>query len=231
MVAATAPASACRQALAIGLDVSSSVDAREYVLQIEGLAAALLSPAVRAAILSTPDVPLWLSVYDWSGEHDQRLILPWAAIRNEADIAMAARVIAATERVERSPSTGVGAALVYGARLLAERRDCPQLTLDLTGDGKNNSGTGPARVTLEGAPAPLTVNALVIGLDREQSWDGGEPGLAEMTAWFQRNVVRGPGAFIETASGFQDFARAMERKLLREISVPVIGMMPGVPRG
>ena len=36
------------------------------------------------------------------------------------------------------------------------------LTIDLTGDGKNNSGVAPERVELDGiAGAPVTVNALV----------------------------------------------------------------------
>ena len=47
-----APASACRLALLLALDVSSSVDEAEYELQRNGLAAALLSPNVEAAFLS-----------------------------------------------------------------------------------------------------------------------------------------------------------------------------------
>ena len=42
-----AAAAECRLALSLGLDVSSSVDAREYRLQTEGLAAALIAPEVR----------------------------------------------------------------------------------------------------------------------------------------------------------------------------------------
>ncbi|NNE51708.1 MAG: DUF1194 domain-containing protein, partial [Sulfitobacter sp.] len=53
------PASAaCRQALALGLDVSGSVDAREYRLQLGGLAAAFDAPLVREKILSMPDAPV-----------------------------------------------------------------------------------------------------------------------------------------------------------------------------
>ncbi|MCX8955594.1 DUF1194 domain-containing protein, partial [Ruegeria sp. NA] len=36
----------CRQALALGLDVSGSVDSREYRLQLDGLASALTRPEV-----------------------------------------------------------------------------------------------------------------------------------------------------------------------------------------
>lgn len=226
-------AESCRQALAIGLDVSASVDAGEYALQIGGLASALRAPAVRAAILAAPADPVWLAVYDWSGVGDQRLILPWAPIRSEADLAAVADRIAATTRVMQSPSTGVGAAMRFGAELLAGRAGCRTLTLNLTGDGENNSGPAPDAVALARTEVPVTVNVLVIGAGRGTGEDGGQPSLLELSGWFARKVIRGPGAFIEPTLGYKDFARAMERKLLRELAVPVIGlrMRPGPGQG
>ena len=47
-------AAACRQALAIGLDISGSVDEAEYRLQLDGLASALLNPDVQKAFLAIP---------------------------------------------------------------------------------------------------------------------------------------------------------------------------------
>lgn len=35
-----------------------------------------------------------------------------------------------------------------------------------------------------------------------------------------------PGAFVETAADFKDFARAMQRKLLREVGDPAISRLP-----
>ena len=64
--ASAAPAE-CRQALALGLDVSGSVDAGEYALQLGGLAAALESADVRAALLDIPELPVHLTVFEWSG--------------------------------------------------------------------------------------------------------------------------------------------------------------------
>jgi hypothetical protein len=48
------------------MDVSASVDAAEYQLQIEGLAAALIHPSVVEAALSGTG-PVALSIYEWSG--------------------------------------------------------------------------------------------------------------------------------------------------------------------
>ncbi|MGR3364390.1 MAG: DUF1194 domain-containing protein, partial [Maritimibacter harenae] len=51
-VDATAQEADCRQALVLALDVSGSVDAGEYRLQMDGLAQALTAPEVAAAILA-----------------------------------------------------------------------------------------------------------------------------------------------------------------------------------
>ena len=52
----------CRQALALGLDISGSVDSSEYRLQIEGLAAALDDPSVIDAFLTMPTAPIRLFI-------------------------------------------------------------------------------------------------------------------------------------------------------------------------
>ncbi|MGB3314984.1 MAG: DUF1194 domain-containing protein [Albidovulum sp.] len=218
---------ACRQALAIGLDVSGSVDQREFTLQTKGLAAALTSDAVRAVLLDAPGYPVALAVFDWSGEGHQRLILDWLEITDATTLDRVVSVIGSAVRIERSPATGVGAAMLYGDALLARRPDCPRAALDLTGDGLNNSGPQPRDITLPQRARPVTVNALVIGVNRDQGWDGGDPGVAELTAWFTAEVIRGPDAFVEVALGFEDFQAAMERKLLRELAGLTVSQIAG----
>ena len=57
----------CRLALALALDVSSSVNAAEDRLQREGLAAALTSDEVVEAALALPGQEVTLAVFEWSG--------------------------------------------------------------------------------------------------------------------------------------------------------------------
>lgn len=218
----------CRQALAVGLDVSGSVDDREYALQMGGLAGALDHPEVRAALLQMPQLPVWLAVYDWSGPEDIRVILPWTEISGAPVLDRIVATLEQRPRVPGAPQTAVGAALVFGGTLLAQQGDCPRLTLDLTGDGLNNSGARPRDVRL---PPFVTVNALVIGAEKDPSWDGGEPGMAELSAWFRAEVIRGPDAFVEVALGFEDFEAAMVRKLLKELEGMRIGAGPGAGGG
>ncbi|SPH17050.1 hypothetical protein DEA8626_00564 [Defluviimonas aquaemixtae] len=216
----------CRQALAIGLDVSASVDEQEYALQMQGVARALADPKVTSALLDQPLKPVWLAAYTWSGAESQRLILDWTAMTDADAILRAATAIGTAPRPALSPSTGVGTALLYGHALLDRGPDCWRYTLDLTGDGKNNSGPQPRQLALAPLGAALTVNALVIGSDEEEGWDGGDPGIAELTAWFWVEVVRGPDGFVEAALGFEDFEAAMTRKLLKELSGFAVGTAP-----
>lgn len=74
VLCAGAADAACRQALALGLDVSGSVDAQEYRLQTDGLAAALLHPEVVEAFLALSDLPVSLAIYEWSGPGTQVIV-------------------------------------------------------------------------------------------------------------------------------------------------------------
>ncbi len=53
----------CRQALVLALDVSGSVDHKEYHLQLAGLADALVDPEVQNLVLAIPMAPLDLIVF------------------------------------------------------------------------------------------------------------------------------------------------------------------------
>lgn len=214
---AGAPASAveCRLALVLAMDVSSSVDAREDALQRGGLAAALIAPEVERAFLAAP-LPVALAVYEWSGRNQQSLLLDWSLIRSAADLRDAAAAISGSERSHDEFPTAMGYALGFGAGLFRTGPDCLFRTIDMAGDGENNAGFGPAQAYAEFPFAGVVVNGLVInGADFE-----GEINLIE---YYAREVLHGPGAFLEVAQGFADYERAMRRKLERELSSAIVG--------
>lgn len=196
----------CRLALALGLDVSGSVDAAENALQRNGLAAALMATPVRAALLSRPEAPPRLMAFEWSGQADQAVLVGWTEITDAAALEGFARRIAALPRTALGPETAIGSALIYGQRQLASQAGCWQLKLDLAGDGKSNTGPRPRDVPQGTMTVEITVNGLAI--------EGDTPDLTE---YYREEVIRGPGAFVETARGFADFEAAMTRKLLREV--------------
>jgi hypothetical protein len=216
-VLAAAPAgAACRLALSLGLDVSSSVDAREYRLQTAGLAAALTSPEVVGAFLAAPGQPVMLQVFEWSGWQQQQVRQDWVTVAGEGDLAeVAARLRGQGRSFEQFP-TALGFALIFGGRQLAERSECARRTLDISGDGTNNDGVSPEMARREFPMQGITVNGLVVGAT-----------VVTLSRYYRQFVIQGPGAFVEQADDYEDFERTMKRKLLRELGAFEISGAPG----
>ena len=218
-------AAECRLALLLAIDVSSSVDAEEDALQRGGLAAALVAPEVEEAFFAT-DQYVALAVYEWSGRYNQEILLDWTIIRNRSALLFASEKIATSKRSHNDFPTAMGYALGYGAGVLERAPACLYKTLDMAGDGQNNEGFGPSQAYAAFPFDGITVNGLVVnGADFEA-----ETGLI---AFYKGQVIRGPGAFVEIANGFEDYERAMRRKLERELTPPVIGdaTWPPEPKG
>lgn len=214
---AAAPAFACRVALAMGLDVSASVDAREYRLQIDGVAAALNAPSVRDVLFGAPGGPVAVAVYEWSGWEDKRVLVDWTVLSDADALAHVTRRLLGTERIEMSDSTALGMALLEGATLLDRAPACWRRVIDISGDGKNNDGVDPDMLDGEPGLAGVTVNALVIGADNRREVDRRAVTIGDLASYFIAHVIRGPDAFVQVALGFEDYERAMTRKLLREL--------------
>ncbi len=215
-----AAAEQCRLALLLALDVSSSVDATEDTLQRGGLVSALTAPEVEAAFFATGE-PVALAVYEWSGRYNQEVILNWTLIRNRAALLFAAEQVASSKRSHNEFPTAMGYALGYGAQMLERAPACLYKTLDMAGDGQNNEGFGPSAAYREFPFQGVTVNGLVVNAADFEAETG-------LIAFYQRQVLHGPGAFLEVAQGFEDYERAMRRKLERELTPPAIGALPGV---
>jgi len=144
-------------------------------------------------------------------------------LRGPADIADAAATLAESNRGHAHFPTALGYALGHAAAQLARAPACERQTVDVSGDGRNNAGFGPQTAYDHFEFADVTVNGLAIG--------GAEDNLP---FYYRSEVIRGPGAFVEIATDFTDFQRAMERKLVRETASPQIGarqMAPQRPGG
>lgn len=211
----------CRQALVMALDVSSSVDAEEYQLQMRGLAEALSDAEIRAMLLTNTASPVNLAVFEWAGRDQQRLILDWTAIDSGAALdAVTARLLG-HRRQAGTATTAIGAALTYAGQLIKTAPDCWERTIDLSGDGKNNDGPRPRLGKRDPIYDGITVNGLVIGTDFGGNAKVPGEEIGELTSYFRAEILHGPDAFLETALGFSDFGAAMKRKLLRELSIAV----------
>ncbi len=201
----------CRLALQLGLDVSASVDAAEYQLQLSGLASALLDEAVVSGFLDGP-WPVALSIFEWSGRFQQDVLVDWILVESEEDLTrIAERVLRATREHQDFP-TAIGYALGFAASRFDEAPACLFQTLDISGDGQNNDGFPPEAAYQHFNFDSITVNGLAIGGASRRIED-----------YFEAEVIRGPGAFVEYAINHDDFADTMRRKLERELRVLILG--------
>ncbi|MBR9841972.1 MAG: DUF1194 domain-containing protein [Rhodobacteraceae bacterium] len=207
----------CRLALALAMDVSSSVNATEDALQRRGLARALLSPDVERAFFISPQ-PVALAVYEWSGRYNQEILLDWTLIETPATLYDVAAILAASKRSTTKFPTALGYALGYGATLFQSAPRCLYNTLDVSGDGKNNEGFGPEEAYNAFDFRDIVVNGLAINAAEFEA-------ETDLLPYYQNEVLHGPGAFLEVANGFEDFERAMQRKLERELSPPTLGAL------
>ena len=218
---AATPAAACRLALVLAMDVSSSVDADEDRLQRGGLAAALVAPEVQEAFFASPD-PVALLVFEWSGRYNQEDLTDWTLIETPADLIRVSEIIAFSTRSHNDFPTAMGHALAHAARRLDAAPACLFRTVDIAGDGENNDGFSPTEAYAALPFDDVTVNGLVINAAEFES-------ETQLIPFYRDQVIRGPGAFIEIANGFADYQRAMQRKLVRELSAQVLGQLaPGV---
>lgn len=215
----------CRQALALGLDVSGSVDLHEYRLQVDGLITALNAPSIRRLLFAMPDAPVYVLVYEWSGPEDHTILVPWTDASHPSGLDEIGRVLAHTERRASTPGTALGQAMRQGALYLGEMEHCWKKTLDLSGDGMSNLGPQPQDVKKELARSGITINALVIGSDAPATGDRRQTDIGELSSYFRTEVILGPDAFVQTAIGFEDYAAAMTTKLEREIEGLVVGLL------
>lgn len=210
-LAATPVWAECKLALALGLDISASVDNKEYRIQFEGLADALDDPAVLRAILEPEGTYIEAAVFEWSGHTQQLLVLGWTKL----DTIDAVRSFAHNIRTHQRPmgylATAIGKATQFAAALLSNAPRCQRRVLDLSGDGISNIGPEPPEIYATGILDGITVNGLVIL--------GATP---DPLTYYLSHVIFGEDAFVITAEGYADFAQAMRRKLLREIQPEMI---------
>ncbi|MFK7945133.1 MAG: DUF1194 domain-containing protein [Paracoccaceae bacterium] len=211
MLASGTAQAGCKLALALGLDISSSVDSAEYRQQIDGLANALASPTIVDAILRPEGTHIAVAVYEWSGYQQQDVMLDWTVLDSAPAIASFATRLTQHQRVYSEFATALGKGVQFGAKLLTRAPVCARRTIDISGDGQNNDGVGPEYFVSTGQLDGITVNGLVIR--------GAVPDPVE---YYHASVRHGDDAFVIVANGFSDYRRAMEEKLLREIEAQLI---------
>lgn len=197
-------------ALVFAIDASSSIDDSVYATQVSGIADALGSSDVLAAIRSGGGLSVAAVV--WADDAMGVRVIPWDRIFGASDAARFAGRLTALPR-DLGGGTDIGVGLARALDLFQDPALCAaRHVVDISGNGRESRRPRrAASVTLSAARGRaerlgVTVNGLAIA--------GNEPGL---DAYYRSFVASGPGSFVIEAVGTGDFGRAMRIKLLREI--------------
>lgn len=199
MVPANASAVPVALELALGIDVSGSVNSSEYDLQKTGYVNAFNN----IAAFGTFDT-FAVTYYEWSSSSQQAQLVNWTLIEDAADAAAFATAISGTSRAF-SGGTEPDAAIDYGVSLFdSNGYEGTRLVIDISGDGTGSTvATQSARDAA--AQAGVTVNGLAIG---SQS----------IVDFYNDSIITADG-FVINAASFDDFEDAVFQKLQAEIVV------------
>lgn len=197
-------------ALVLACDASGSIDDDEFRLQKEGIARAVADPRVLAAIAAQPLGRAALTYVEWGSPGGAVAVVPWTVVASAGDAARFGRAVLDAPRSVQSWNA-IGDAIVLGTELL---RTCPhEMTrglIDIAGDGPDRRSVVAAPEARDAAVAAgYVVNALAIVI---------RPAMRGLAESYAREVIGGPGAFVEIAEGRADVVDALRRKLIREIA-------------
>lgn len=209
----------------LALDVSGSVNEVEFAQQINGLASALDHPVVRNLILLSDGPPVKLAVFEWSSRNHQYIIQPWITLDSDAALDQAVLQIRRHRKVRAGLRTALGTALGFASAMLDQHTDCWTRTIDVSGDGENNIGPTPIDAYRAATFDTITVNALVVVDSKTEAGDTINQSAAMLEDYYRREVIHGPNAFAMIADGYEDYARAMRLKLIKELSPIVLGQL------
>lgn len=205
--------------LVLASDVSRSVDTRKFQLQREGYAAALSNPKVIDAIRSGPHGRIAICFVEWSGVTSQKLVIDWTIV---SDAASARKIGDQLIELPRAfaDRTSIAAGIEFSMSQL-ERAPYRGIrrTIDVSGDGTNNSGRDVGLARDEALAKGVTINGLVILSDSPLPWNPehtNPPG--GLDAYYRNNVIGGAGAFVMVAENHNSFGQAIVKKMIAEIA-------------
>lgn len=200
--------------LLLAVDSSSSIDAREFDLQMQGYAEAFRSKEVQDAIRGVGDLGVAVAMIHWAGEDEHVIAQDWQLLAGAEDSVAFADQLDQTPRYVRRGSTAIGNMFTFAHAMLkaapyAGRRQ----VIDISGDGEANKGLPVTRGRASLLEKGITINGLAI-LNEEPALD----------RYYQQNVIGGVGAFLISSPGFEEFGDAIRQKILRELEGAPLSM-------
>ena len=201
--------------LVIAVDISYSMDPDEQALQREGYIVGLTSPEFLNALKQGIHGRIAITYFEWAGENDQRVVVPWRVIDGNASAKAVADEIASAP-YRRSYRTSISGALRFAGPLFgnSEFRGIRRV-IDVSGDGANNQGPPVTVIRDQLLESGVTINGLPIMLKRPMNMN---MDLENLDVYYEDCVTGGPGSFVVSIRERNEFKEATRTKLVLEVA-------------
>jgi hypothetical protein len=189
------------------IDISGSVNSQEYDLQMLGYKAAFESDIVQNSIINGTRGSIAVQLIMWSGRNQQQVMIDWSLIDSASS---ADSFGTAIENLARPFSgwTATGSAITFSYPLFQNNGfSGSSQIMDISGDGTKNSGINLETASNNAIAAGIErINGIVITTDQR------------VIDEYSQEVVNGSNAFLLAPANFNDFQKAIENKIVAEIS-------------
>jgi Protein of unknown function (DUF1194) len=193
--------------LVLALDSSASMNREEFALQIKGLAAAFKDPAILQAVTDLQPLGVAIAVTQWGGPGEHRVVVPFTHVTTPRQAKAFGFRASRGTRSFYAATTSIATAIEESIALLDSNSFAGQRrVIDVSGDGVDNSGADLEAMRNTANAIGVTVNGLAI--ESEQP---------DLTDYYREHVITGADSFVVRATDFEDYARAIREKLLREL--------------
>lgn len=213
--------------LITAVDASDSIARHDEWLQYSGLARGVVHPDFLSQIGQGLSQRIGFLAFTWSSGGQLRIIVPWTVVASPEDALEVAAQLRAAPRIDRSHYEGnhqapdesqssgasasggmtdIAAAIDAAIRL---SNDSPlqgrRTVINILSNGIDNAGSTPNLPRDAAVKQGATINGIVFGSRHD------------LPAYFERNVIGGPGAFLMTVQDPADLPKALEKKFWRDL--------------
>ena len=202
--------------LVLAVDVSRSMDPDEAALVRLGFVHAIRHRDVVDAIERGWLGRIAVTYVEWGGSYHQRTGVDWTEISDAESAVAFARAIEQSSVVLVNWTSISGAIAFSAQRFEGNGFSSQRRIIDIAGDGPNNAGPYVLEARNRALASGIVINGLPIINNRPQA--NGYPNFPDLDLYYEDCVIGGPGSFMVVANGFNDFARAILRKLVTEIA-------------
>jgi hypothetical protein len=191
------------------------MDYDELALQREGYVQALTSQEFLGALKQGTNAKVAVTLVEWAGANDQRVVLPGRLIDGPATAEAVAAEMAKAP-VRRAYRTSISGALAFSAGLFENNgfRGIRRV-IDVSGDGTNNQGLIVTTVRDEVIAKGIVINGLPIMLKEPQP---NSIDIKDLDIYYEDCVIGGPGAFVVPIREREKFKDAIRTKLVLDIA-------------